>query len=121
MAQIHESKPGSRRKHKSKGKNVTFWHFQHPDSTVLNYNEVKSIRKDLQEDLEETLQQAWATWRTLDDNLPDRQLEFYFKIEAKYPLLRLCENHYKAELIPFSDYSHLFDKQFPSGDKPEPA
>jgi hypothetical protein len=51
----------------------------------------------------------------------NRQLEFYIRIEAKHPFLRLCENHYKSESISFSDYSHWYDKRFPSGDTPEPA
>jgi hypothetical protein len=41
-----KTKPGSKRKHKSKGKNIAFWHFQYSDGTVLNYDEVKAIRKD---------------------------------------------------------------------------
>jgi hypothetical protein len=41
-----KTKPGSKRKCKSKGKNIAFWHFQYSDSTVLNYDEVKAIRKD---------------------------------------------------------------------------
>jgi hypothetical protein len=40
---------------------------------------------------------------------------------AKHPFLWLCENHYKAESISFSDYSHWYNKQFPSGDTPEPT
>ena len=43
----------------------------------------------------------------------DRQLEFYVKIEEKFPILRLCEYHYKAETIAFSDYSHWYDTRFP--------
>lgn len=44
-----------------------------------------------------------APWTTI---FSDQQLEFFIKIEHKYPLLHHCNNHYKAESIAFSDYSH---------------
>jgi hypothetical protein len=40
---------------------------------------------------------------------PGHQLEFFIKIEAKFPILRLCDNHYKAESIMFSDYLHWYN------------
>jgi hypothetical protein len=40
---------------------------------------------------------------------PGHQLELFIKIEAKFLILRLCDNHYKAESIAFSDYSHWYD------------
>jgi hypothetical protein len=116
-----KSSPGRKRKRKSKGKNVAFWHFQHRDGTVLDYEEVKSIRKDSKKIWRKLCNKygpIGAPWTTIS---PDRQLEFYIKIEAKYPLLQLCENHYKAKSISFSNYSHWYDKRFPSGDEPAPA
>jgi hypothetical protein len=41
-----KTKLGSKCKCKSKGKNIAFWHFQYSNGTVLNYDEVKAIRKD---------------------------------------------------------------------------
>jgi hypothetical protein len=116
-----KTKPGSKHKHKSKGKNIAFWHFQYSDGTVLNYNEVKAIRKDSKKIWRKMCDKhgpIGVPWTTIS---PDRQLEFYVRIKAKHPFLWLCENHYKAESISFSDYSHWYNKWFPSGDTPEPA
>jgi hypothetical protein len=116
-----KASPGHKSKSKSKGKNIAFWHFQHRDGTVLDYKEVKSICKDSKKIWRKLCNKygpIGVPWTTIS---PDRQLEFYIKIEAKYPLLRLCENHYKAESISFSDYSHWYDKRFPSGDEPAPT
>ena len=50
------------------------------------------------------------TWTTIS---PTRQLEFYVKIKAKFPILWLGENHYKADTITFLDYLHWYNKQYP--------
>jgi hypothetical protein len=89
---------------------------------VLTYEELKSIRKESKKIWRKMCDKhgpIGAPWTTIS---PNRQQEFFLKIEHKYPLLRLCENHYKAECVSFSDYSHWYDKWFPDDDdKPEPA
>jgi hypothetical protein len=89
-----------------------FWHFQHADSTVLDPDEVKEIRSNLKkiwQGMCDRFGPIGVLWTTIS---PTWQLKFYVKIEAKYPLLWLCENHYKADTIAFSDYSHWYDKQY---------
>ena len=36
------------------------------------------------------------------------KLEFCLRVEAKFPLLRFCSNHYKANAIAISDYTHWY-------------
>ena len=104
---------GCKPKAKSEDENVNFWHVQHEDGTELSGEEVAKIRAKTKK-----------IWRTLCDKhgpmgspwtliSPTCQLKYYLKIEAKYPILRLCENHYKAESIAFTDYSHWFPVQYP--------
>jgi hypothetical protein len=92
-------------KSQADSKDVVFWHFQHADGTVITHEEQLKIQAESKK--------IWATqcekgtirslWTTIS---PMQQLEFYLKMEAKFPLLRLCKDHYKAETIAFSDYSH---------------
>ena len=106
---------GRKRKRKN-NKNVAFWHFQQADGTVLGPDDVKEIRcesKKIWRGMCERFGPIGAPWTTIS---PTRQLEFYVKIEAKFPILRLGENHYKADTIAFSDYSHWYDKRYPDDD-----
>jgi len=48
------------------------------------------------------------------------QLEFYINIEGHFPLLRLCENHYKAQAIVFEDYTHWHILQYTSSNVAKP-
>src|SRR6266702_623916 len=40
-------------------------------------------------------------------------MEYWLDIEAKYPILQFCDNHYKANSIPISDYSHWHSSRYP--------
>ena len=103
---------GHKRKCKT-GKNMSFWHFQHTDSTVLDPEDVKEIRRELKkiwQGMCERFGPIGAPWTTIS---PNCQMEFYVKIEAKFPILWLSENHDKADTIAFSDYSHWYDKRYP--------
>ena len=115
---------GWRPKVDSKTKNVSFWHLQRDNGVVLMGDKEKQIWAE-----------AKKMWRTLCNTYgPIRspwtsialkhQLEFYIDTEAMYPLLRLCENHDKAETICYSDYHwmeimlllltkswHIYDKR----------
>ena len=103
---------GHKRKRKT-SKNVSFWHFQHADGTVLDPEDVKEIwheSKKIWWGMCERFGPIGAPWTTIS---PNRQMEFYGKIEDKFPILWLGENHYKADTIAFSDYSHWYDKRYP--------
>ena len=109
------NKRSKRKRPRNKRENVNFWHFQHQDGTVLTCEELKSIRKESKKIWKAICDKygpIGAPWTTIS---PARRLEFYVKIENKYPLLRHCDNHYKAESIAFCDYSHWYDKWFPAG------
>ena len=113
-----------RKRKRMTGKNVSFWHFQHADSTVLDPEDVKEIRRESKKiwrGMCERFGPIGAPWTTIS---PNRQMEFYGKIEDKFPILRLGENHYKADTIAFSDYSHWYDKRYPDNpddkDKDDP-
>ncbi|KAF8264138.1 hypothetical protein EI94DRAFT_1703485 [Lactarius quietus] len=41
---------------------------------------------------------------------PNYQLEFFVKMEYKFPLLHLCNGHYKTEAVAFNDYLHWHSK-----------
>ena len=40
-------------------------------------------------------------------------MEYWLDIEAKYPILQFCDNHYKANSIAISDYSHWHSSRYP--------
>ena len=95
---------------KAEAKNVAFWYFQEEDGTELSNKAVEGIRA--------SAKTIW--WDLCDQNnrtpiggpwgkvSPRHQLQYFLRIEAKYPILRLCENHYKAESIPHRDYTHWY-------------
>ena len=128
--EFSKSGQASGRKRKCKtGKNVSFWHFQHADGTVLDPEDVKEIRRESKKiwwGMCERFGPIGAPWTTIS---PNRQMEFYGKIKDKFPILQLGENHYKADTIAFSDYSHWYDKRYPDDpddddedeDDPDPA
>ena len=97
----------------NRNENLTFWHFQHSDGRVLEGNEVSAIcceSKKIWRGLCNRYGPIGAPWSTIS---LDRQLEFYIKIDEKFPILCLCEHQYKAETIAFADYSHWYDKIYP--------
>ncbi len=51
-----------------------------------------------------------APWTSVS---PTHQMEYWLDIEAKYPILRFCDNHYKANSIAISDYSHWHSSRYP--------
>lgn len=121
-AGLEPRRRGRKPKVNSETENVSFWFLQYADGTVLTGDEEKKIRAD-----------SKKSWRTICDKYgpigspwtsisPKHQLEFYIDIEAKHPNLRLCEDHYKAESIAFSDYSHWYNVQYPPvEDNPDPV
>ena len=93
-----------------------FWFLQNEDGTELDGRVLTKIRAE-----------AKIIWRELCDKYgpigcpwssvaPRYQREYWRRIEAAYPVLRLCDGHYKADSIPFSDYSHWYDVRYPDPD-----
>ncbi|KAF8264151.1 hypothetical protein EI94DRAFT_1806201 [Lactarius quietus] len=78
--------------------NVAFWHFQHKDGTVLDGEEIRKIWKE-----------AKIQWKLLSDKYGDIG-SLWTTDEDKFPLLRLCNDHYKALTITYADYSHWYLK-----------
>jgi hypothetical protein len=42
-----------------------------------------------------------------------RRVEFCIKLESKFLVLRLCTDHYKANTVATSDYSHWYQSRYP--------
>ena len=82
-----------------------FWFLQYADGTTVSGRDVTSMRRASKE--------IWTTmlnkYKTLVPNwtalTPAQQQEFYLIIEAKYPFLQLCQDHYKAQQISVFDYT----------------
>ena len=109
---------GRKPKSECNDKNVNFWHFQHNNSTKMggkDLGKVQAKTKRIWRMLCDKYGPIGSPWSTVS---PKHQLEFYLKIEAKFPLLRLCKNHYKAESIAFSNYSHWYNIQYPPNPDP---
>ena len=75
---------GHKPKAKSKDKNVNFWHFQHKDGTELSGKEVAEICAEMKRTLCNKHGPMGSPWMLIS---PIRQLEYYLKIKAKYPIL----------------------------------
>ncbi|KAF8267776.1 hypothetical protein EI94DRAFT_1700763 [Lactarius quietus] len=93
--------------------NVTFWFLQHEDGSVLSKSHIS--------DMQGKARQCWAKlskkygplglpWSSVH---PMWQLEFCIALERHYPLLRLCDNHYKAKVFTHEAYTHWFKANYP--------
>ncbi|KAF8259066.1 hypothetical protein EI94DRAFT_1707417 [Lactarius quietus] len=90
--------------------NVMFWFLQHSDSRVLDGSEVRKIHAKAKSQwlaLCKKYGDVGSPWTNVS---PNYQLEFFVKMEHKFPLLRLCDGHYKTEAVAFADYSHWHSK-----------
>ncbi|KAF8273897.1 hypothetical protein EI94DRAFT_1794924 [Lactarius quietus] len=88
--------------------NIAFWHFQHEDGTVLDGKEIKKIHKEAKIQwklLSDKYGDIGSPWTTVS---PTPQLNFCLRMEDKFPLLHLCDDHYKALTIVYTDYSHQY-------------
>ena len=103
---------GCKPKSECDDKNVDFWDFQHDDGTKIGGEDLGKVwaeTKRIWRMLCDKYRPIGSPWSTVS---PKHQLKFYLKIEAKFPLLWLCENHYKAESTAFSNYSHWYNIQY---------
>lgn len=93
---------------KAEAKNVAFRFLQDEDGNELPYEDLEQIRADAKviwSDLCDANGPIGGPWRKVS---PRHQLQFYLRIEAKHSILRLCDNHYKAESIATCDYTHWY-------------
>ena len=94
----------------AQGENVKFWFLQQEDGTVVDGHTISRMRHTTK-----------SIWKTIDSSTPmgspwtsvsaAHQQEFYRLIEAKYPFLRFCECHYKADAIAHKDYLHWYSRK----------
>jgi hypothetical protein len=90
------------------GENVSFWFLQNIDGTEIDGHTLTELRARCKD--------TWATMAKKHGDLglpwghvsPTHKLEFWLRVEAKFPLLRFCSNHYKANAIATSDYTHWY-------------
>ena len=90
------------------GENISFWFLQNVDRTEIDGHTLTELRA--------VCRDTWATMakKRGDLGLPwgcvslMHKLEFCLRVEAKFPLLRFCSNHYKANTIATSDYTHWY-------------
>ena len=92
----------------TRGDNIIFWFLQNADGTTVNGPTVSRMRfttKLSWSNMLDKYKMLAPTWTNLT---PAQQLEFYLDIKDKFPFLRLCEDHYKAQKIGTLDYMHWY-------------
>ncbi|KAI9435308.1 hypothetical protein H4582DRAFT_2059567 [Lactarius indigo] len=100
------------------GENRQFWFLEYEDGTMLDGHEVANIRAYSQEiwasmcNKYRPIGQPWGKVK------PWRHREYWRRVEAKYPILRLCDSHYKANSIPTIDYTHWYQMRYPNNETP---
>ncbi|KAI9436449.1 hypothetical protein H4582DRAFT_2058743 [Lactarius indigo] len=100
------------------GENRQFWFLKHEDGTMLDGHEVANIRAFSREiwasmcDKYRPIGQLWGKVK------PWHHREYWWRVEAKYPILRLCDSHYKANSIPTIDYTHWYQMRYPDNETP---
>lgn len=90
--------------------NVMFWFLQYEDGTTVSSCDISSMCS--------TSKEIWMTqldkYKTMVSNgtavILAQQKEFYNQIEAEYPFLQLCKDHYKAHKIRVFDYRWWYQK-----------
>ncbi|KAH8989749.1 hypothetical protein EDB92DRAFT_1817051 [Lactarius akahatsu] len=94
-----------------------FWFLQQTDGSMVDIATVTRMRS--------ASKKSWATMKNKYKTLPPTwmnftpamQMEFYLDIESQFPFLRLCEDHYKAQKIGTTDYSHWYKRIMKIGKK----
>ena len=90
------------------GENVSFWFLQNVDGTEIDghtLTELRAVCRDTWATIAKKRGDLGLPWRCV---CPMHKLEFFLRVEAKFPLLRFCSNHYKANAIATSDYTHWY-------------
>ncbi|KAH9011116.1 hypothetical protein EDB84DRAFT_1569964 [Lactarius hengduanensis] len=101
------------------GENREFWFLEDEDGTMLDGYEVARIRaesKVIWESMCKKYGRLGLPWGRVGS---ERHREFWRRIEAKYPVLLLCDSHYKANSIATQDYTHWYQARYPDSVAPE--
>ncbi|KAI9442343.1 hypothetical protein H4582DRAFT_2054808 [Lactarius indigo] len=91
---------------------------QYEDGTMLDGHEVANIRAYSREiwasmcDKYGPIGQPWGKVK------PWHHREYWRRVKAKYPILQLCDSHYKANSIPTIDYTHWYQMRYPNNETP---
>jgi hypothetical protein len=102
-----------RPKGRSSKENVRFWFLENEDGTTVAGPIVSRLRteaKAIWDKMSKKYSSMSLPWSSIS---PERQLEFWIKLEREFPLLRLCAHHYKANAVATSDYTHWYKRRFP--------
>ena len=111
-----EDKKNGRRGLLFKRKNVNFWFLQNVDGTPVHNSTVSSLRAEAKL-IWSGMCEDYGPMGLLWSSVPvKRRMEFWLKLENKYPLLRLCANHYKANSVASEDYTHWHKTRYPNRD-----
>jgi hypothetical protein len=95
-------------------KNESFWFLQNADGTTIDNAAVNALRAE-----------AKLIWTKMcDDYGPighpwssvarKRRQEYFAKLEGMFFLLRLCADHYKANVVATSDYKRWYKERYPN-------
>ena len=85
-----------------------FWFLQPADGKTVDGHTVSRMwtaTKAIWTTMLEKYKMLALSWMNIS---PTQQMEFYLQIEAKFPFLQLCEDHYKAQKIGTIDYPHFY-------------
>lgn len=99
------------------GENVAFWFIEDESGTMVDghvLSDIRSEAKVIWSDMCDVNKgPIGAPWTTVP---PKYHQEYWRRIESAFPILRLCENHYKADAIAHADYSHWYGARYPDSD-----
>jgi hypothetical protein len=94
-------------------KNMSFWFLQNVDETMVDgktATELWAKAKEIWAEMCKDHGPMGLPWK----KIPAKQrVEFCIKLESKFPVLCLCTDHYKANTVTTSDYSHWYKSHYP--------
>lgn len=110
---------------------VTFWYkkqrrnstepfsfLQRSDGSNVDNDVLTSVRADAKliwTAMSEDYGPMGLPWTSV---LAKRRLDFWLRLERVHPFLRLCANHYKADAITTSDYTHWYNAHIHKRQRP---
>ncbi len=85
---------------------MVFWFIENTDGTMVDGFIVGHMRYEAKHVWKKMYEKYGAFGHPWKNVTPKYQEEFWNEIEAKFPVLRLCDSHYKADSFATTDYSH---------------